>query len=474
VKQLIQRSSIYTLGNILPQAVNYFLLPVLTRYLSPYDFGILSSMQALSAILLVFFTVAFDRALPRMYYDYESEDRRKTLLGTIFFAILIASTVLAVVLFLARGLVARMFRSIPFFPYYAYTIGTAFVIAYSLVPKATYRILGRAGTFFTFSIAQFVLPTIIVLVNVVALRRGAVGFVEARFFGNLILLPVFLLSNRTLARFKLDFGILKKCVRFSLPFVPTLISAWALNLSNRIFLERYLSLDEVGIYSLGLRIAQVAILLQTGINAAYNPFFYKTASELEAESAKKILYKYNAIYMMVGVYLAFAVVMLSKEAIQLFIDARYLRAHEIIPVISISYLFNSGSGLTNLFIYQVKKSSKVMTFVLIGAVINVVLNVILIPRMGAFGAAYSSLISFFSVFVMKYAYARRAFFIPFDWKLIGVAVVISVALVLFFSYSVKLPPLYLFVVKGVTVMAAGFGLFLRIRAQWRRESAAHT
>jgi hypothetical protein len=75
---------------------------------------------------------------------------------------------------------------------------------------------------------------------------------------------------------------------------------------------------------------------------------------------------------------------------------------------------------------------------------------------------------------MKYAYARRAFFIPFDWKLIGVAVVISVALVLFFSYSVKLPPLYLFVVKGVTVMAAGFGLFLRIRAQWRRESAAHT
>ncbi|GAB4284877.1 MAG: hypothetical protein Kow0068_10060 [Marinilabiliales bacterium] len=75
--KFLKNTSLYTIGNIIPQIANFFLLPLYTNYLSPADYGIVQSMQVLSAILIVFFTLAIDRAVYRLYFDFKTENEKK-------------------------------------------------------------------------------------------------------------------------------------------------------------------------------------------------------------------------------------------------------------------------------------------------------------------------------------------------------------------------------------------------------------
>ena len=72
--KIIKNTSIYAIGNILPKAAGFFLLPVYTRYLTPADYGIVSSMQVLSTILAVAFTLAIERSIYRLYWDYKTDN----------------------------------------------------------------------------------------------------------------------------------------------------------------------------------------------------------------------------------------------------------------------------------------------------------------------------------------------------------------------------------------------------------------
>ena len=67
--KLVKNSIVYTIGLILPQAVGFLLLPIITRYLTPEDYGIVSSVGVLGTILAIFLTLAVDTSIYRLYYD---------------------------------------------------------------------------------------------------------------------------------------------------------------------------------------------------------------------------------------------------------------------------------------------------------------------------------------------------------------------------------------------------------------------
>ena len=118
--KIIKNTSLYTLGNILPQAAGFILLPIYTRYLTPADYGIVSSMQVLSTILAVFFTLAIDRSIFRLYFDYKIEKAKRDYLGTITISLFFISISVLLLLFIFRGIVGQIFKSIELYPCYFY------------------------------------------------------------------------------------------------------------------------------------------------------------------------------------------------------------------------------------------------------------------------------------------------------------------------------------------------------------------
>lgn len=436
--KIIKNTSLYTLGNILPQAAGFILLPIYTRYLSPAEYGIVSSMQVLSTILAVFFTLAINRSIFRLYFDYKTDKDKKDYLGTITISLFFISISILLLLFIFRGFVGQIFKSIEFYPYYFYAILTSFFLIFSLIPKIYFQINEKAGKFVFLSILQFLLNTVFVLWFIIGKQAGAAGMLQGRMLANIVIIPLFIyISSRTI-NFTFKPKILKESLVFSLPMIPALLSAWILNLSDRIFIERYFNLHDVGIYSLGYRIAGLILIFSGAFYRAYNPVFYKLANSENRNEARKKLHKYNSSYILVILIVVFFISFFSREVITLLLDPKYIEAYKIVPIIALAYFISQTSGLLNLSIYQDKKTLQIMYMILGSAGLNILLNFLLVPKLGAWGAAYATVLSFATFFVVKYWYAKKCYFIPFAWGKIFAIFFPLLATVLLFQYGLNM------------------------------------
>lgn len=458
MNKLLKNTSLYTIGNIIPQIANFFLLPVYTAYLTASDYGIVQSMQVLSVILTIFFTLAVDRAVYRLYFDFKTEENKKTYISTIAISLFSISILVLALLFLFNNLISKIYSSIPFYPFYFYAIITAFLTTYALLPKIYYQVNEKAGRFISLSLLQFIANTGFVLWFVVGINAGAVGWLKGLMLGNLITLPVFIWVMIKTINFKFNFTYLKNSLKYSLPIIPALLSAWILNLSDRIFIEHYFSMKEVGIYSLGYKIAGLVLIISSAFRLAYNPVFFKLANSDDQVQAKKKLSKYNYTYIVIIIIVVFCITFFAKEFLQLFFKPAYFESYKIVYLISLAYLISQVAGLFNLSIYQKKKTVVVMFIVLGSAAINILLNFLLIPVYGIYGAAYATILSFLVFALVKFVFAKKYYYIKTNWGWLFIILAGLIGTEVLFSL-ISLQPIYMLILKSVIILMVLFFMY---------------
>ena len=431
--KLVKNTSLYAIGNILPKAASFLLLPLYTRYLTPSDYGIVNSMNVLLAILTIFYTMAIERSIYRLYYDYKTIKDKKDYLGTVFITMsLNAFCVLAFIL-IGKGIIAKIYTSIPFYPYYLYIIGTGFFSVFGLIPRIYYQVEQKAGKFILISLSEFIVSTILIIYFIVYAGKGASGMLLAQLLKTVIFLPLFIYILFKIINFTFKKEILKESFVFSIPLVPMILSSWILNLSDRIFIERYFTLKDVGIYSIAYKMAEILLVFTNAFNNAYDPLFYKIANQVDQLEAKKNLFKYNKIFSILLIIAALGICLFSREFI-LLLDAKYSASFKLVPIIMIGILFGQVGGMFNRSIYQVKKTKLIMILALSVAIVNVALNFLFVPKFGSLGAAYSTTISFILFFFLKYYFSKKCYFIPFVWKELGLYLLISISIVSIFYF----------------------------------------
>ncbi|MBN2282910.1 MAG: oligosaccharide flippase family protein [Deltaproteobacteria bacterium] len=464
MSKIIKNTFLYSIGNIIPQAAGFFLLPIYTRYLTPADYGIVSSMQVLNTILAVFFTLAIERSVYRLYWDYKTEKGKKDYLGSVVVALCSIATIILLLLFLFKGFVGLIYKSIPFYPFYAYAIVTAYFSVLGLIPKIYLQLKQKAASFVILSIMQFAANTTFILWFIVGLKAGAEGMLKGQMLGYGVMLPVFLFIGFRIINYTVNLSILRESLKFSLPMIPALLSAWVLNLSDRIFIERYFSLADVGIYSLGYKIAGLVLILSSAFNMAYEPLFYNLANSDDQLMARKKLFFYNNTFVMVILVICFFVSLFSKEAIVILLDERYAEAYKIVPIIALAYFISQAGGLMNRLIYQEKKTFALMIIVIFGALLNIGLNFLFVPPLGAYGAAYATVLSFAGLFAVEYWYAKKCYFINYDWSKIikGLLIAIPIAST---AYFIEVNILLSLFIKLIVVSIASMFLYARFGVQ---------
>lgn len=425
---------LYTIGNIMPKIASFILVPIYSRFLTPSDYGITSSMSVLTTILGIIFTLAVERSINRLYFDYHTEKEKKEFLGTVNYSILILSSVILALLFLFNSFVEKIYTSIPFNPYYMYAVLAAFFNILVTVPSMYYRVEEKAKTFVALSLLRFIAATAFTLVLVVWLKEGAEGYLKAGFLAALFVLPVYAFITIKITSPVIKPKLLVSSLKFSLPMIPVMISAWVLNLSDRIFIERYQNLSEVGIYSIGYSVAGFVLLFTSSFYMAYSPHFYKVANIHKTDEAKSELSSTNNIYIVAAMVLCFIVSLYAKEIVELLFDKRYHGAYIYVPIISLAYFFQQINGINHLMFYQEKRSGVVMYIITFCAALNILLNYLFVPVIGAYGAAIATLIAIFIQFIISYVVSRKYYFIPFKWKVITPLFLGGVLIYFFFNY----------------------------------------
>ena len=455
LKSLFKNTIIYSLGRILPQAINFVLLPIYSEYLSPSQYGIIESMLVLSTILTIIFSFATERSMFRVYYDYKEEDKKK-FIGNTTILIAISATFFLGLTFILHTPISKIYSEIPFNPYFIYAILIAYTTAFSYITQTLFQVKENALAFFITSVIAFLIEILLTIYFVIIKKEEAIGLLKAKLIANTLMFPLYLYVIKRASIFQIDKSIIKNIFFFSLPMLPSLLTSWVMNMSNRFFIENYFTLQEVGIFSMASKLSSIATILLGALFTAYNPMFYRLASNEDQLMAKNKIQELNQLVVGAIFMVSFVVVLFSREVVFI-LNSRYQEVVLYIPILVLANAVNYLAGIYSLMIYQNKKSGIIMYIYIIGAIFSIIFNYILVPQFGAFGASWVNVIASLMILLLSIYYAKKNYYIPLQYTYILLGLAISV-IILYINNCINISILF-FIVKIVLVLVVCFVLY---------------
>ncbi|WP_405208868.1 lipopolysaccharide biosynthesis protein [Aquimarina sp. LLG6339-5] len=407
-KKLLKNSGIYSILMLLQKGINFILIPVLTVYLSTYDYGVVAIVIAINAFLNVFYLLSLPGTLNRFYYEFKDDQNKvKKLFGTIITFVLLNSFVVTLIIFLGRKwLLLPFLEDVDFFPFMALgLISVIFNPCYTIYQSSLQS--RQEGVRFGKNNAIFFLVNIILLLtSVIFFDMGAKGVLGSLAITNVVFFIYTLSRFRKDITFGIDVDILKKSLKYAFPLIPHTLSGVTTMLIDRIIINKLLNTSLVGIYSIGNNFGSIVFLIASGINQAFVPWFNQKIKDNSQKSIPEIAKLIIVFYCLVALGLSF----FGKEVIMLITPKEYHISWMVIPCIAFAFVYHGvyyffASAL--FYDIQGRGNRIIPVFTILAAVINIILNIILIPRHGIFGAAVATLIGKFLLSVsLSFFYNR--------------------------------------------------------------------
>src|SRR5690625_4033326 len=295
--KFFKNSLLYTIGSMLTPMIGLIMLPIYTGYLNPSEYAIMTTIQTLMGMLNLFLLLSLHGAVTRFFYDFlEQPDKQKRYLGSIFSFVLIWASVISIFLILFREPIgALLFKNITINPFYFYLVGLSWVTALYELPMALFRAQEKAGMFILINILRAVLVMFVTIYLIIGKGMGAESALFSQFLITLVI--IFFTFGLQLKRlkFSLDTFFIKQSLLFSLPLLPHVASGWIINSSDRIILEKFIDLSDLGIYALAVQVSMVLSIFYTSVNNALVPRYTRLRKEGKEASANKLLKTYSII-----------------------------------------------------------------------------------------------------------------------------------------------------------------------------------
>ena len=413
---ILKRTSLYALGDVITKGLNIVLLPIYTAFLDPSAYGIFGIANVVAMMVPILFTGGIRAAALKFYYHYEGEERRR-FYGTIWVFSVVLSVSLLVILDAFGGtLLNRMCGEVAYDPYLRLALWLGVLTAsFVMIPRELFRASGRAGLYSLLQVSLFVVTTLLTLWWVVVERRGAEGALLARVVGTAVVSMFTAFYLLRYCRFKLHPTGLKFALVYSLPMVPHFIAHWVLASTNRIFIERYATLEAAGLFNLAFALVNLLQLVSGAAISALMPYFGNLVGG--DERARGELTRSITPYVGLVVLTALLIGLYAKEAIQILTPAVYDGAIPIVPWLLLGFLAYafyqvSASQLS----VSAGRSGVVGITTVVAACFNIALNIVLIPRWGMMGAAVTHALTYVMLMIGTGFFARHFVPVRYEWR----------------------------------------------------------
>jgi len=402
---------IYAISGGLNRAIPFFLLPIITRYLSPGEFGIWSIFQVIYTFCLPLIGLDSQANITRSFFRLEKNDIA-CLVGNLLvvisgtFALLLISLFLILTFFNDLfGLPTEWLYAIPFISF------TNMINLYNLT---VLRNRDRPKTYSAYEIGFTIFNFLTAIVLIIFADYGWQAMAWGRISAGLIfsLLGIWHLQKTGFFKINFDIRWIKEILRISIPLVPHALGGIIISLSDRLFIDNMLGKHDVGLYSLGYIFGSLVLLVTDSFNKAWSPWMYRQLAEIDMEKKKKIV-KITYCYDFCIVLLALLLTAFSYRLIDLMIAPAYFEAKEYVLWVSLGLSAQGMYFMIFPYLVHIGKTNFLGLMTAIAALINLLGNYILIKINGAVGAAQSTLISYVLMFLVVWWYVRRSY--PMPW-----------------------------------------------------------
>lgn len=434
----VRNTSIYTFGNILPQLINVLLLPIFTRFLTKAEYGILSYTTALNVFLFLLGSLSIHSYILRHYFECDSEEEKKRLFGTVFLFLLVYNFFLLGAELLLFPVLSNYFHlRVPFQPYIKISLLINFIEIFAIIPQAYFRVKQKAGGFVLMTSLLIILSTVMSLYLVVWQKMGVLGRYYGLLGANLIFLCFYLIFCLKISKLVINTYLLKRALKFSLPLIPGTFFLSIITMSDRLILERFTSLSRIGIYAIGFTLGSALNFITTGIYRAIEPEIYRLAGTINF-NIKMLTFKKYVVVFLTG--LGCIMITFSREIVILFASPNFYESHKILILIAIAFIFQGISIPISCYLTATYNTHYIPLISLMGALSSIGINLILIPKIGIYGAALSSIVSSCVILAFYKIFTERISNIKWslgpDLLLIGVTFILS-----FFILQLNTPSL---------------------------------
>lgn len=461
IKALSKETLIYGASTVIGRFLNFLLVPFYVNVLDPAMYGVSASMYT----YMSFFNIIYTMGLEAAYFRYASrgddekrstEEERKLFSGPFLFVLLFGGLLSIVIAMLAPALVWPAFHDpkidiSPWVPEFTRILRISAIIilfdSLNVIPFAALRIDRRAKWFGVIRLTGIVLTLSLNLVFVVGLHKGVDGIFVANLIASATMLAML---GPTIARrfeFRISWPTMKKLFPFALTNVPAYLSAMMVQVIDRPIVQAFLGLAMLGIYQANYRMGIIMMVFVSLFEYAWRPFFLRE-SRTDDKRARQIFSRVFTYFMVVACMGFLVLVLFLPDLLVLrlpFIHhaiwkKEYLSGINIIPVVLAAYIFQ---GMYTNFIagIYIKEHNKVLPFVTgLGATVNIVTNIILIPTMGIMGAALATLFAYMAMAGALYSQSQKVYFIQYDWRRVGF-VALLVVLGFFIDFYLVSPSL---------------------------------
>ena len=396
LRQLGGQSVVYGFGLAATYGLGFLLLPIVSRFMAPAEYGVAAVMTSVGGLLAIFFTLSLDAAALRHYRAQADERERRGYIGAIFLFVTAADLLLVGLLCAFGGPVASMvFGESGYAGYLRLVVLSTFFQVGGALPLAILRAQEKPVPFLVYGLGSAVLSRGMMLALVIVWRQTALAYLLGVLIGNAAFYLIFVRFVLGESSFVGDLRArLAKALSFSLPLVPHQLSHWVLGVIDRIMLQRLLNVSAAGIYSAGNAIGLVMnLVVVQGINYAWVPYLYRLYGENREDAdqtASSLMTHIIAVTTLFGLVLSLA----SPEIIRLMVAPAYYQSRDVVPLTVAAYWAVGLYHIPVSFLFLRERTKVLPLLTASAALINVAANFVLIPPLGIIGPALGKFIGF--------------------------------------------------------------------------------
>lgn len=407
-RRLLKNSGIYSIVQILQKAIGLFLLPVYTTLLTPEDKGITDVIQPMVSFLVIFYTLSLNSAIVRFYVDYKEDKKRlKEFWGTCISFIMVNSLFLTIILVVFRKIfLLPIVTGVDFYPYVILgLISVTFNPIYTIF-QSTLQAKEQSAKYGLNNLLYFICNLSLNILFVVVFRIGALGVLLALAITDTIFFIYTLIKFLPEITLKIKKSYLIQALKYSLPLLPHSLSGWAVAMIDRIFLNGYEGLASPAIYSTGAQFANIINVITSAVNQAYVPWFFNKMKD--KNNNEKEIIRISEYITILYCFLAMGMSLFGPEIFKIMVNKQYEYGWRVIPFLSFSFVFN---GIYYFYVNPLFFNKKGVKFIAIGtfsgAILNSILNIILIPKFSIMGSAFASLLATFISCIIVVMISKR-------------------------------------------------------------------
>ncbi|WP_159256885.1 lipopolysaccharide biosynthesis protein [Lactiplantibacillus pentosus] len=422
-KKLFSNSAIFAIGNLGSKMITFVMVPLYTRYLTTSQYGQSDVLSTIVSLLTPILTLSIIDAVFRFAID-KASDNRQVLTNGIYI-----SLISAVICLLLSPIIAR-------FHYGIYVCVLTYASAIESMFQQFARGIGRSKLYASTGILMTIITVISNIIMIVLFGWGLNGYLASMLIaqiGGLLYLLIALKAWRYISFNNINKSLAIQMLIYSVPLIPNAVSWWLSNSANKIFIALMIGASANGIYAVANKIPSLISVFYTIFTQAWQISAVEEFKSKEVGKFFSTVLSATMSVLFIGVAL---LTLLSKILVYILSTPDYYSAWQIVPWLSLAVLYSCVSSFIGTVYTSSMKTGQLLSTTMAGAVINVLMNLIMIPVMGVVGAGVGAAVSFAIVSVLRLRGSRRFIYISVNWRLVTASqILILIELGLMFVFS---------------------------------------